>query len=156
MFALTRNERIALIVLVSLLLVGSVVSWLDKRNPEMIEEFQVVPGTPPPPVDQSITQSKESTAFKSPTHNSVNHKRNRASEDDSTKPKVNINLATAEELQTLPKIGPTMARRIIEYRSQHGLFRSLEDLAQVQGIGAKTLMALDSLAVIQVDTSGVH
>ena len=156
MFALTRNERIALIVLVSLLLVGSVISWLDKRNPEMIEEFQVVPGTPPPPVDQSIAQSKESTASKSPAHHSVNHKRNRASEDGPAKSKVNVNSATAEELQALPKIGPTMARRIIEYRSQHGLFRSLEDLAQVQGIGTKTLMALDSLVVIQVDTSRVH
>ena len=156
MFVLTRNERIALIVLVSLLLVGSVISWLDKRNPEMIEEFQVVPGAPPPTVEQSLSKSKESTASKSSTHDPVDRKRDKAAEDGSAKPKVNVNFATVEELQTLPKIGPTMARRIVEYRSQHGPFQSLKDLANVQGIGTKTLMALDSLVVIQADTSGTR
>jgi competence protein ComEA len=43
--------------------------------------------------------------------------------------------ATAEELETLPSIGPALARRIVEYRGVHGNFASLDDLQRVRGIG---------------------
>ena len=52
---------------------------------------------------------------------------------------VNINTATAEELETLSGIGPVTAARIIEYRKTHGLFRKVEDLLNVDGIGEATL-----------------
>jgi competence protein ComEA len=51
---------------------------------------------------------------------------------------IDINEATAAELQTLPGIGPTRARQIIEMR-RNGAFQSVEDLRRVNGIGAKTL-----------------
>jgi competence protein ComEA len=47
---------------------------------------------------------------------------------------VNINTATAEELQTLPGIGPSIAARIIADRDQNGPFRSIEDLTRITGI----------------------
>ncbi len=49
--------------------------------------------------------------------------------------KVNINIATSEELQKLPGIGESMAARIIAYRKENGKFTKIEDLKNVSGIG---------------------
>ncbi len=57
--------------------------------------------------------------------------------------KIDLNNATAQELDArLPGIGPTLAQRIIEYRQQHGAFRSIEDLQNVAGIGEKRFAQL--------------
>jgi competence protein ComEA len=58
-------------------------------------------------------------------------------ENTAQKP-ININSATATELQEIPGIGPVMSDKIIQYRSEHGLFRKLEDIKKVSGIGDKT------------------
>jgi competence protein ComEA len=61
---------------------------------------------------------------------------------------VNLNTATAAELQTLPGIGEVLAQRIIEYRDRHGGFRAVADLRQVEGIGdAKFQQLKDRVAV---------
>jgi competence protein ComEA len=52
---------------------------------------------------------------------------------------LNINRASAKELDKLPGIGPVIASRIIEYRSANGFFQAIEDLKKVQGIGNATL-----------------
>jgi competence protein ComEA len=52
---------------------------------------------------------------------------------------ININRATAKELDKLPGIGPVIAGRIVEYRKVNGFFQSIDDLKKVQGIGASTL-----------------
>ncbi len=54
----------------------------------------------------------------------------------------NVNTASAEELQRLPRIGPALAGRIVEHRRVHGPFRSADALAEVRGIGDKTLEKL--------------
>ena len=62
--------------------------------------------------------------------------------------KVNINIATLEELAELKGIGPTYAQRIIDFREKNGPFEKVEDLMKIQGIGEKTLEAnQDRLAV---------
>jgi len=56
--------------------------------------------------------------------------------------KVHLSTATVEQLDGVDGIGPTLAQRIIEYRDSHGGFRSLAELAQVEGIGEKRLATL--------------
>ena len=55
------------------------------------------------------------------------------------KGKININAATKEELETLPRIGPVMAQRIIDYRQKHDGFTNIRELTAVRGIGDATL-----------------
>lgn len=55
-----------------------------------------------------------------------------------TNARVNINLAGLSELDTIPGIGPAIAQRIVDYREQHGLFSSVEEIQEVSGIGPKT------------------
>jgi len=57
-------------------------------------------------------------------------------------PKVNINAASAAELQLLPRIGPAVAGRIVEFRDSHGAFKTVEELMRVRGVGEKTFELL--------------
>lgn len=52
---------------------------------------------------------------------------------------VNLNTATKEELDTVKGIGPVKAQAIIDYRKQHGSFKSVDDLKNVRGFGEKTV-----------------
>ncbi|MGC8594788.1 MAG: ComEA family DNA-binding protein [Candidatus Kryptoniota bacterium] len=61
---------------------------------------------------------------------------------------VDINIASAEELTSLPGIGQATAERIVEYRKIHGKFASIEDLMNVKGIGEKKFQKLRSLVVV--------
>lgn len=56
--------------------------------------------------------------------------------------RVDVNRATAEELETLPRIGPALAQRIIADREANGPFATIADLDRVKGIGPATLAAL--------------
>ncbi|MEW5765187.1 MAG: ComEA family DNA-binding protein [Acidobacteriota bacterium] len=56
--------------------------------------------------------------------------------------KVDLNTASAEQLATLPKIGPKMAQRIVDYRTAHKGFKTIEELRNVKGIGPKVLDGL--------------
>ncbi len=62
---------------------------------------------------------------------------------------INLNTATATELQTVKGIGPKMAEKIITYRSQHGQFNTVEDLCAVQGIGEKTLLKMGTSVCVK-------
>ncbi len=55
---------------------------------------------------------------------------------------VSLNTATAEQLDTLDGVGPATAQKILQWRQQHGGFRSIDDLGEVPGIGPKKLAAL--------------
>lgn len=56
--------------------------------------------------------------------------------------KTNINRATAEDFDTLPRIGPTLAERIVAYRDKNGPFASIDALGDVPGIGDVTLAGI--------------
>ena len=51
---------------------------------------------------------------------------------------VNINTAGTDELMLLPRIGPSVAERIVEFREKNGRFKATEDLLLVRGVGEKT------------------
>lgn len=55
---------------------------------------------------------------------------------------VSINSASEEELQSIPGVGPSMAKRIVDFRITNGSFSTLEDLKKVQGMGEKTFAKL--------------
>ena len=61
--------------------------------------------------------------------------------------RIDLNTADVAALDTLPRIGPAMAQRIIDWREAHGPIRSVDDLLAVSGIGAKTVEALRPLVV---------
>ncbi len=68
---------------------------------------------------------------------------------ESAHPKLNVNSATLDELQTLPRIGPETARRIIEAREKRGGFRRKEELMNIRGIGKKTYKWLEPLISVE-------
>ncbi|MFF7729859.1 ComEA family DNA-binding protein [Streptomyces sp. NPDC008001] len=58
---------------------------------------------------------------------------------------VSLNAATVEQLDALPGVGPVLARHILDYRTQHGGFRSVEELRKVNGIGSRRFTDLRPL-----------
>ena len=61
---------------------------------------------------------------------------------------IDLNTATAQELELLPGIGPVMAGRIVAYREANGPFTSIDDVENVPGIGPKTLESIRPLATV--------
>lgn len=62
--------------------------------------------------------------------------------------KVNLNTATPEQLQSLPGIGPTSAKDIIEYRKKVGKFNRIEEIINVKGIGEKKFLKIKSRLMV--------
>lgn len=70
-----------------------------------------------------------------------------AQEKEATK--INLNTATAEQLQTIPGIGPRKAEAIIQYREENGPFKTIEGLTNIAGIGAKTVEKMRDKIFVQ-------
>ena len=66
---------------------------------------------------------------------------------------VNVNTASAEQLQLLPRIGPSVAQRIVDYRKENGKFDSVEDLMLVRGIGESTFAQLKPYVSLSGETT---
>jgi len=69
----------------------------------------------------------------------IEEKRQTDEEEIERKIQVSLNQATQKELETIPGIGPMIAKRIVLYREQRGDFHSIDELVNVQGIGKKTI-----------------
>lgn len=67
--------------------------------------------------------------------------------DPSTR-KIDLNSASASELELLPHIGPVLSQRIVNYRKTRGKFRRIEDLMRVSGIGEKTFEKIKDLIAV--------
>jgi competence protein ComEA len=93
----------------------------------------VGPGTP------TLTPPPEPTATQPPS---------RSSGGVTVSGKVNINTATVAQLDTLPRIGPAIAQRIIDYRTTNGPFQTIEEIQNVRGIGPATFEQLKDLITV--------
>ena len=61
---------------------------------------------------------------------------------------VNLNTATSSQIETLPGIGASTAKRIIEYRDKNGGFKKIEELMNVKGIGEKSFLKLKPFVTV--------
>jgi comEA protein len=64
---------------------------------------------------------------------------------------VNLNTATAAQLDALPGVGASTAQRIVEYRQKNGSFKKIEELMNVKGIGEKSFLKLKPLITVGGD-----
>jgi competence protein ComEA len=116
LIVLNRQEALAVWFLSGALLVGTAVSIVDHYDAQRFEEFHVVVGAVAVP-----DVARVEVPAKGP---------------------VPINQARAEQLQSLPHIGPKTAAVIVDYRQKHGKFSTVEQLSRVRGIGATTVERL--------------
>jgi len=66
---------------------------------------------------------------------------------------VNINTASVEQLQLLPRVGPALAGRIIEFREANGSYRTADEIVAVKGIGEKSFAKLEPYIVTSGETT---
>ncbi|MPY88132.1 MAG: hypothetical protein GEU99_09435 [Luteitalea sp.] len=83
-----------------------------------------------------------------PVLNAQASREKQATQPSKDTPAVNLNRASAQQLQELPGIGPSTAARIIEYREKNGPFKKVEDLMHIRGIGEKTFLRLKPLVTV--------
>ena len=76
-----------------------------------------------------------------------------AAEEASAAGTVNLNQATLEQLAFLPRVGPALALRIVEFRKENGPFKSVEDLMLVRGIGERTFALMKPYVRIEGETT---
>ena len=70
--------------------------------------------------------------------------------------KMDLNEADERDLQVLPRIGPVLARRIVEYRKRNGFFGALEEIMDVKGIGPKTFLKIERYLAIEKPASSTQ
>jgi competence protein ComEA helix-hairpin-helix repeat region len=76
-----------------------------------------------------------------------------AAQAGQTKGKININTAGAAELESLPRIGPRVAQRIVDYRAKNGNYKKVEDIMKVQGIGEKIFAQIKDMITVGVESA---
>jgi competence protein ComEA len=67
---------------------------------------------------------------------------------ETSEKKININTAPAAELQKLPRIGPQIAQRIVDFRNKNGNFKSIEEIMKVRGIGEKVFKQIKDMITV--------
>jgi competence protein ComEA len=132
-------------------LASAIVRWRETHGPfQRIEDLKQVPGIGERTLDAVRPCLKPLDVPTTPVATVINDRKAQmkgAKAPQSIAPappgapaRVDINIATIEELDTLDGIGPALARRIVEYRQQHGPFRTPADIQKVPGIGPSVFL----------------
>ena len=122
--AMPPAERRALLLLLSLALVGQGVRWVALQPGEAPGEVQILSAMPP----QSPAAHRDSvTALARPLAEGE---------------RIDVDVASALELARLPKVGPALARTIVAYREKNGAFGGVEALDKVPGLGPGLMAAI--------------
>ena len=144
MLDLTPSEqRIIIIISAILVLAGAIQLFRPYKKKEFLFDYTASDSTfsrlshQPLNSDQLNSNKNEQSSFIEPVSISKNpfHATNK-------RIFVNINTANETDLKKLPRIGPAIAKRILEYRKVHGPFKSNNDLQKVKGIGRNTFEKL--------------
>ena len=141
MWTFTHQEKKAILFLLITLLVGSGILVYKKYNPEFAPELlrvnsakessSRIAGT------KSFSSVSSSVTLEIPPQKSPQQL------------KFNLNTATPEELERLPKIGPVLAKRIVDYRYEKGGFDSIEEIMEVKGIGKKNFAVIKDYLILE-------
>ena len=120
-----KKQKIPILALITCIFLGFLLGFFTGRN---LDRTPVQIQTLPPATVRTSSVEESVATTKSGGQNQ-------------TFP-ININTATAQQLEALPGIGPTYAQRIVDYRNANGPFTSPSQLLNISGIGEKRLAAI--------------
>ena len=148
-----------LIKLAMLAMTMGVVFWIGWHAPQASQKDAVSEAHPPEEATPAVSLKQEAKqAQASPASAEPVVAPMQASVNAMIQPHVNglldLNRASAEELESLPGIGSVLAQRAIEYRKASGGFHSVDDLRQVKGIGAKKFDRIRPLVSVATPAKG--
>ncbi len=146
--ALTRPELTTLLVVTALLGFGMIAQHLPSPPVEMSPDVLTYQARFAAASLEPETRPAAADAAKAEVGAEKDAPTRRVSKKAAPQRPVSINTATAAELETLPRVGPKMAQRILDYRAERGPFARVEDLRKVRGIGDKTLENLRPLITL--------
>jgi len=157
----TRRQLVIVVSLVAGGAAGLAIDQWRHANPDVVaylETFDRAPATVVEPVTRRLSAraqdaphasapapAREARGLASSARDG-GRARPAARADDATP--LDVNLASAEELERLPGVGPALAARIIDVRAREGPFGSVDDLRRVRGVGVATLERLRPRLVV--------
>lgn len=141
---ITTSEARALVAVAALLLAGVAIEQVRLRQADRIE--LVVERAHDPEEGSPMTQVNRAA---------ISHDAPQASVRETGRTALDINHATADELDVLPGIGPALAARIVAFRERYGAFADVESLVMVRGIGPQTMVRLRQQVLVRSDSTSV-
>jgi len=136
---LSPIRRIASVIALCALVATLTATWLTS-SPASAGPSQAAKPAPAPAVVASAPHEDEERPARSKGKQAL-------------RGKLNLNTASADQLQLLPGIGPSKADRIVAWRQKNGGFKRVADLRKVKGFGYKTLKKLEPYLDIKGDTT---